>query len=299
MDDNGFNKADAADFFLPALAAVTAALAAVVWEFAPTEDGWQEALGHLETWGAIVATVASLGLALVTGKRSLTTRAEARGAMKSFSNSLTGASDAVSELMQSKRLGADCDRFMDSMLGEATRLMPIRNCRATLYTLEGDERSEGGAQYLQRVGRSKGRPDNARRRFTPDTAHGKAIIEIVEEGKARYVATHRAPSIPLDRDEEAQWRSFCVVPVHSRDRVWGALFLDSDKLNDFTDDQKSVSRSIARFLEVGVQLLESAARDVQPELRDAMVLLRGVAHADVRGDSYDAENREGQDDGES
>lgn len=286
MDDSGTNKADIADIVLPILAAGLGVASTILWELAPTDEGW-EALKKVETYVAIVVSVGTLIVAGMAAKRSISTRKDARAAIGGFSNSLAGAADAVDVLMRSGRSLADGDSFIDAMLQQATTLMPISQCRATLYSLEERETDvENGSFYLKRVGRSKGRPDRGRPQFSPGAAHADAIIQIVRDGNPRFVDNHRSCDFPLDRDKEAAWRSFCVIPVSTPDGVWGALFLDSDKKNDFTSDKKAVAKSIARFVEIGIELLTSAAHDVEPELEEAKVQLGGLAHFVVSGASY-------------
>lgn len=290
MDDSGYNKADIADVVVPVVTALVAIATTVLWELAPTDLGWA-ALGRGETLLAIVAALATLVLTFVTGKRALSTRAEARQALSAFSNSLSGTADAVASLMKSERNLTDCHRFVDSMLREAKDLMPVSQCRATLYSLEEDEQAEGGGQYLERVGRSKGRSDQARVEFRPDTAHGQAVIRVVMDGKPRFIANHRLREFEIDRDKEAIWRAFCVVPIATADGVWGALFLDSDKITLFSREKKHIALAIARFLEIGIELLDSAARDLVPERDQAISQLVSVAQAPVGSDRYsDAKN---------
>ncbi|WP_156784907.1 GAF domain-containing protein [Microbacterium sp. BH-3-3-3] len=293
MDDTGTNKADIADVVVPVVAAAMALVSGVLIEISPLDEGW-DSLKRVET---IVALVSSVATAVVTGvaaKRSLSTRKDARGAISSFSNSLTGAADAVDGLMKSERTLADRDRFIDAMLLQATSLMPISQCRATLYSLEEAE-NDGSVDdfYLKIVGRSKGRPDKARAQFQPDTEHGAAIISIVRNGQSRFVSDHRNCDFPVERDKEAMWRSFCVVPVGTPGRVWGALFLDADKKTEFTSDKKAVAMSIARFVEIGIELLASAAADVQPEFDEARKQLDGVAPATVGRASYTPSKKAG------
>lgn len=297
MDDSGHNKADAADVVVPLVTALLAVVTTVSWELAPTELGWA-ALGRIETIGAIILSLATLVLTGVTGKRALATRKEARRALSGISNSITGVADAVAALTKSSLSLSDCDRFVESVLTEAAKLMPVSQCRATLYGLDEDENEAGQGRYLKRIGHSKGRADDARPEFRPDTDHGREIIDVVMAGKARYVSTHRAKGYKIQRDEEAIWRSFCVIPISTRDGVWGGLFLDSDRITLFSDEKKHIAMAIARFLEIGIEELDRAARDVQPEISEALSQLDGVAQRNVRPDSYSEDRGEGEGNGE-
>lgn len=297
MDDSGHNKADVADLMVPVAAALSAVLATVFWELAPTELGLA-AVARGETVVALIMTLVTLVLTFVTGKRSLTTRKEARLALSTFSNSISGVADAVAALTKSDATLTDCNRFVDSVLTEAAKLMPISQCRATLYGLDEDENATGEGQYLKRIGHSKGRSDDARLEFRPDTEHGRDVVKIVMAGSARYVSSHRLKEFTIQRDREAIWRSFCIIPISTQDGVWGGLFLDSDRITMFSDEKKQIAMSIARFLQVGIDELDRAARDVRPEISEALSQLGGVAQENVRPDSYSGFSREGEGHGE-
>lgn len=268
--------ADVGDAVLPVAAALLAAGATMSWDLIPLRGGPAAIFTNVATFIFGASTIGTVVLALMAGRRSLHSRSDARSGTSRFAHSLGGATIAVENLLASDMGDAAGRRFIDEIAVFAKDIMPLRDVRATVYSIDfGD--TEDGKKRLVRIGMSRGRNDQARESFSRSTDHGAELIGFVEGRTPRYIKDFRKTDITHDRDDEAVWESYAVIPLRAGEEAWGGLLVDSTRPSPWTRDQKDLALAIGRFLEIGLSCLVSGAEedlaqtaaDVQKELAEA------------------------------
>ncbi len=218
-----------------------------------------------------MATVAvgALALLLVVVQGTWTRRVDSARAvsLETFNHALGDTIQAFSQLVDSARTGVDRDHYLHAIVKEAKSLLPLESPRVCVYLLEGRE-GEEATEYLKYAAHA-GRNDNPRSEFSPGTPHGDAAISVARGTTDRLVDDIHKRGQPIECGENAIYRSFMQVPLSRGPRPWGILTVDTTRKTRFTDEHRSVARTIARFIELANDKVAEAADDVQPEMREA------------------------------
>ena len=257
------------DWALPVAAVVLAAALPIVFEATPNE--WPKKFA--DPWIYVF-----FGLALATGVLTIfqgvlaqRRRNATQTGLSQFSHALGDTVAAVRTLVESEGTHRDRQRFLEAMASEAKALVPLETPRICVYVLEAPD-DEDSHDYLKYV-THKGRTDPPRTEFLPDVPHGRAAIAVAKGNTHRCIDDWRkndSTLSPIDRDPDALWRSFIIMPIRASGKPWGALMIDTVRLTRFTNDQIAICQAVARFIELGLQRVEEASDDTRPEVAAAM-----------------------------
>lgn len=259
------------DWGMPVAAAALAAVAPLVLEMIPRDDGaW---LTSPLTLVLAVLVVGSLGCTAASAIRTYKARERERGSLTKFSNSMGDTISILRELVDSDRSRQDRTRFFESMVREAKSLIPLANPRICVYELDSMEEESGAIDFLKFVA-AGGRPDLPRRSFKPDTAHGQNAIDAAKGTSHKSVDNPKDFGDKISRGVEAQWESFIIVPLRSDRSPWGMLTIDTTVPTRFTQEHIAVALVLARFMELGLEDVKEAADDPHPEVTEAVRRLR-------------------------
>ncbi len=89
---------------------------------------------------------------------------------------------------------------------------------------------------------------------------------------------HISPDISNNTDSIPYWlnslgiRSCCCVPLRGRDKTVGALYLFSSELHDFTEEEKTILKSVGDMIGIAVEGIK-----LYNELKDLMFTEKGLA----------------------
>lgn len=144
-----------------------------------------------------------------------------------------------------------------------------------VYELDADEsqHSDGDGRYagefLRLVGHG-GRSDPPRSTFTNADDHGKAALSNTKSRVPRCVEKPESAGFSVERDPDALWHSFILVPLHVDGKPRGMVTIDTPERTAFTDDHVAVAMTLARFIEIGMKNLSAAADETASEVRAAI-----------------------------
>jgi GAF domain-containing protein len=279
------------DWVLPLAAVFLAAALPIVFDATPAtwpekfKDPWIYVFGGLG--------VSTVVLTILQAVLSQTHRSSAQRGLSHFSHALGDTVAAVRELVESDGTHVDRQRFLESMASEAKSLVPLDTPRICVYVLEAPD-DEDGHDYLKYV-THKGRIDQPRPLFLPTDNHGQDAIAVAKGNTHRCVDDSNklsAGPIHVQRDADAMWRSFIIMPLRANNKPWGALMIDTVKQTHFTQDQIAVCQAVARFIELGLRRVEEASDDTGPEVLAAIAAFKsergeprhvGTSDADTLG----------------
>ena len=256
------------DYALPSAAVVLAAALPIVFEATPAE--WPDKFADPWVYVFVAAAIGTVVLTIVQGVLAQRRRSATQAGLSHFSHALGDTVAAVRTLVESEGTHADRQRFLEAMASEAKSLVPLETPRICVYVLEAPD-EEDSHDYLKYV-THKGRTDPPRTEFLPDQAHGSAAIAVAKGNTHRCIDDWRKSDStlsPIDRDPDALWRSFIIMPIRASGNPWGALMIDTIRLTRFTNDQIAICQAVARFIELGLERVEEASDDTGPEVAAA------------------------------
>ncbi|WP_217615946.1 GAF domain-containing protein [Cellulomonas sp. GbtcB1] len=262
-------------WLLPVLAGGLAAGAPILWDLASedTEGQFDSPWFYL----FVIATLGALTLTIVQGVLSTRRASAVRRALSDFNHSLGDTILALGRLPDARNGVSARDAFVETVIREAKSIMPLPSPRVCVYELDSNDDAEGngnaGPVEFLRLIKSGGRNDPPRNLFTVDDEHGRAAIANAKGNLPRCVEKPKKSRFQVQRDPEALWESFVLVPLKVDGRPRGMVTIDTTAKTTFTSDHVAVAMTIARFIEIGMKSLFDAAEETAPEVRTALAQL--------------------------
>lgn len=250
---------------LPVLAILAAAFVPVLWDLEPIAN-LEQRLKSLPSLASAVLLLVAVALTVVQGVHSTKESRRIRGTLETFNHALGDTVRALGYLIDSDKGPLDREAFFRSMVSEAKAVIPLESPRVCVYELEAADEESGEEDFL-RLTTFGGRLDPPRSRFEGNTEHGQAAIQVAKGTVLKCVDDHRKAPIQVDRDPDAVWHSFMMVPLHVDGYPRGLLTIDTTKATTFSLEQMAVARTVGRFIEIGMKGVSEAARMTDPEVR--------------------------------
>lgn len=223
-----------------------------------------------------------------------------RGAhLTRFNDELSSVIEVFIELLQSDNDEKAGQRFFQSAVREARRLVSYDGVRICVYQLEDHENEQAeraertdtsDAQSTEVSGPAEdakiasdqssrvvllvrkaygGRGDPPRPRFTPDTDHGKAVIAVAHGTSTVRIDDPEASPMPTDRNAGAVWSSALLVPLIQDHEPKGILMIDTREPVKFTSEDVSIGWTIATIIALGMGSLFRGGTETKTEAADA------------------------------
>ncbi|MCC3292135.1 GAF domain-containing protein [Arthrobacter sp. zg-Y1110] len=255
----------------------------------------------LLSWGiALLAISFACNIANQLKNRSHAKEVDAkRGAhLTRFNDELSSVIEVFIELLQSDNDEKAGQRFFQSAVREARRLVSYEGVRICVYQLEDHEaeqvegveatnpsagvpaesseptealtdQSQSSRVVLLMRRAYGGRSDPPRPRFTPDTEHGKAVISVAHGTSTVRIDDPQAPPLPTDRNPGAVWSSALLVPLIQDHVPKGILMIDTREPVKFTSEDVSIGWTIATIIALGMGSLYRGGTETKTEATDA------------------------------
>lgn len=259
---------------IPAGAVVAAAFVPVLWDLEPVER-WQDRLTSVPSVASAILLLVALLLTFVQGLHSVREHKRIQGTLETFNHALGDTVRALGYLIDSTKGPDDRQAFFRSMVAEAKAVVPLSSPRVCVYELEAGESETDSKDYL-RLTAFGGRLDPPRNSFASDTAWGQDAIDVARGTATRCVDDHRHSHIEVQRDPDALWHSFMMVPLHVDNVPRGLLTIDTTKKTRFSLEQIAVARTVGKFIEMGMKGVYDAAQDTRPEVREVLQILQRI-----------------------
>ena len=233
-------------------------------------------------WLSALAWLVGIGVAV--SNQVVNKRRERKGAgdLTGFNDNLSDVHKAIADLLKSKRDGAARDAFFGTMVRKANSLFQLDGVRVCVYELEEDQPENKGEDptIILRLIASGGRSDDPRGEFTRETLHGSAAIDVSLGTSYVSVSDPHNSDHPVQRDPNAEWRSFFAVPLRDKHKPRGLLTIDTRTPTQFRDEDVAIARTIGGLLVLGMSELLEAAVETLPEVTKAMELLAELDRAE-------------------
>lgn len=210
--------------------------------------------------------------------------------LENFSDELSPVISSFIELLEAEKGKESSDKFFNSVLRETRGLFTYRGVRLCVYDLEereidhDDKNSSTDTRFLERKAYA-GRHDPPRRSFTPDTEHGKFVIETACGFTAIPIDDPSATKHPIDRNANTIWQSSMLVPIHIDQFPRGILMVDTREKVTFTSVDKSIGWTIASMLAIGMRKVARSGDVTDAEVNRTKELLRDIEADAAQGES--------------
>lgn len=257
-------------WLLPIAAVILAALSPVLWDLTPGTE-FEDRVGEPLFWFFVAVVCLAVIVTIIQGVQSMKRAAAVRHGLTSFNHSLGDTVRSLEVLLDSDRGHRARRAFFKSMVSESKSLIALEHPRVCVYELDGREGDRGTEFYL-RLAEAGGRTDPPRGSFDANTKHGRAAIKVAMGTLHKCVDDPRPGKAPIevDRDPDALWQSFMMVPLRVNNQPRGLLTIDTTKQTSFTSDHIAVALTIKSFIEIGMKDVAEAAENTQPEVTEAL-----------------------------
>jgi hypothetical protein len=284
---------------IPALGSLVTSAGSIFLGFALSLDDSSYHDKGLQLFGWAALGLGGLGCIAVAQYMSLRNRSRETASLQRFNDELGGLYRAFGELARSRKRRQQRDEFFKAAVRQGHALLPLTGARVCVYILDSND-DETGTPYLKLVDFA-GRADQPRAEFSPDTVHGKALIDAAIAMEQITVSRRETSPVPLDYSDGSVWRSFFVVPlVDFNHSSRGVLCVDTRERTQFTEVEVAIARNLASLIVIGLGELYDAAVDTQPEVSELLRTLERLRESEAKASSATArtEQIEGQGDHE-
>ena len=252
---------------LPITAAVSGATAPIVLALAPApSDGRFKSIWF---YAFCLATVISAVCALTPGILARRDDKRVRMELKDFVTKLGDTIKALVDLIESPRGPEARQVFLKSVLRDVKSLMHVENPRVCLYGFDEVLREDGQVEPVLSYVDHYGRLDRPREVFAASSLHGAAAIENARGNHPRLVDSLESATFSVRRDDDAVWNSFALVPLVVNGEPSGMMTIDTAAKSAFSSDHVVVAQAMARFVEIGLEKVESG-KTVKPDVTTAV-----------------------------